>query len=71
MALAKYEAEDVLVWTSVGGMALGPECIQCHNAVECQDQKVGAGGCVGEHPHRVREWEQWDGAFQKGNLEKG
>ena len=34
-APAKYEAEDVLVWTSVGGMALGPEWIQCPNAVEC------------------------------------
>ena len=46
MAPSTYEVEDVLVWTSVVGMALGPVVVQCPKAVECQGVKVGVGGLV-------------------------
>ena len=43
-APAKYEAEDIIVWTSVGGMALGPERVRCPSVEEYQDRKVEVGG---------------------------
>ena len=46
MAPSTYEVEDVLVWTSVVGTALGPVVVQCPKAVECQGGKVGVGGLV-------------------------
>ena len=46
MAPSTYELEDVLVWASVVGMALGPVVVQCPKAVECQGENVGVGGLV-------------------------
>ena len=46
MAPSTYEVEDVLVWTSVVGTALGPVVVQCPKAVECQGGKVGVGRLV-------------------------
>ena len=46
MTRSTYELEDVLVWTSVVGMALGPVVVQCPKAVDCQGGKVGEGGLV-------------------------
>ena len=31
-------------WTSVGGLALGPEGVQCPSVGECQGGKMGVGG---------------------------
>jgi hypothetical protein len=46
MAPSTYEVEDVLVWTSVVGTALGPVVVQCPKAVECQGGNVGVGGLM-------------------------
>jgi hypothetical protein len=39
-------------WTSVGGVTLGPEGVQCPSLEECQGGKVDVGGLVEEQPHR-------------------
>jgi hypothetical protein len=41
-------------WTSVGGEALRPECIQCPSVGECQGGRTGVGEWVKEHPHGGR-----------------
>ena len=46
MAPSTYELEDVLVWASVVGTALGPVVVQCPKAVECQGENVGVGGLM-------------------------
>jgi hypothetical protein len=38
----------------VGGVALGPEGVQCPSVGKCQGGKTRVGGWVGEHPHRGR-----------------
>jgi hypothetical protein len=55
----------------VGGEALGPEGVQCPSVGECQGRKTGAGGWVGEHPHRGRRGGDGIGGFRRGDLEKG
>ena len=57
--------------TSVGGVALGPEGVQCPSVGECKGWKVGVGRWVVEHPHRGREKEDGIGGFWRGDLERG
>jgi hypothetical protein len=51
--------------TSVGGVALGPEVVQC------QGGKAGMGGLFWEHPHGGRRRGDGIRGFQRGDLERG
>jgi hypothetical protein len=49
-----------------GGVALGPEGVQCPSVGGCQDKRAREGGWVEEHPHRGRG----KGIWYRGFLER-
>jgi hypothetical protein len=49
----------------MGGEALGPVKVPCHNIGECQGQEAGVGGLVS------RERGEGIGGFQRGNQKRG
>lgn len=53
--------------------ALGLVKAGCLSRGECQVSEAAVGGWVGEHPHRSRGEEGWDGivCLRKGNWEGG
>jgi hypothetical protein len=53
-----------LLWSSMGGEALGPVNVLCPSIGECQDQEVGVGGLVS------RERREGIGDFQRGKQER-
>jgi hypothetical protein len=53
------------------GEALGPVKAQCPSVGECQGREAGGDGCIGEHPHRRREREDWIEDFWRRNSERG
>jgi hypothetical protein len=65
MTLAAYVAEDGLVFSSMGGEALGPVKVLCPSIGECQGQEVRVGrlGSRGSG--------EGIGDFWKGNQERG
>jgi hypothetical protein len=63
--------QRITLLASVGREALGPEGVHCHSVGECQGWKMGAGGWVGENPHRGRGRGDRIGDFRRGDLERG
>jgi hypothetical protein len=54
MVLAAFVAEDGLVGHQSQKRPLGLRGFQYPSVGKCQGGKMGVGGWVGEHPHRVR-----------------
>jgi hypothetical protein len=57
----------------VGGVALGPKCVQCPSVGECQDRKARVGGWVGgcRNTSETQGEEGRDRGFLKGTPGKG
>jgi hypothetical protein len=58
-------------WTSVGGVALGPEGVWCPSVGEYQGWKKGVDGWVVEHPHRGMGRGDVIEGFWRRDLERG
>jgi hypothetical protein len=54
----------------VGGVALGPDDIQCPSVWECQGGKARVSEYLEELPHRSRGRGHEIGGFQRGDLER-
>jgi hypothetical protein len=61
----------MVCWSLMRGEALGPVKAQCPSVGECQGREAGGDGCIGEHPHRRREREDWIEDFWRRNSERG
>jgi hypothetical protein len=69
MAPGTYVAEDGLIWTSVGGVALGS--VRCPS-VGRMPRPEGRSLCmVGEHPHRCRKRGMIYGLFRRQSWKGG